>query len=172
MDHEQAARILSVHFPCSASALKSAYYQAMLRHHPDRSEGDRDNHEIAVSINLAYDFLTKTRLPVSPPISSRKHSSPSSERKSYKPHPPRPEYDRGFPDPKVVEIYVESSHILSLGYNGKKHILYIKFRRDRKVEIYRYFSVPDSVFRAMLDAPSKGKFANRYIHKVYKYERC
>ena len=82
-------------------------------------------------------------------------------------------YDRkpftpGFGDPGVSEVFVESSHIISTGYDRAKEILYIKFEGDR---VYAYFHVPESVFSDFLAAESHGRFASRYIYWQYEYVR-
>lgn len=61
---------------------------------------------------------------------------------------------------------VESSSLHSVGYEDG--LLEIRFRSGG---IYRYFDVPARVHRALLAAPSKGRFFNERIRDAYRYVR-
>ena len=80
----------------------------------------------------------------------------------------------GFPDPDVFEVFVKSSHIVSIGYAKSQRVLYVKFfrRGSRRCDVYRYFDVPEEVFNAFMEAESKGEYAHRAIYNRYPYERC
>ncbi|MEO6301772.1 MAG: KTSC domain-containing protein [Bacteroidia bacterium] len=55
---------------------------------------------------------------------------------------------------------VISSNISNVGYDKSNSSLAIKFSSG---SIYQYLNVPIKIFNAMIKAPSKGKFANKYI---------
>lgn len=63
-------------------------------------------------------------------------------------------------------IPVVSSHIVSIGYDGEN--LYIRFKDGA---LYIYYSVPQTVYRDLMSAGSKGSFLHRMIEKVYQYKR-
>lgn len=64
-------------------------------------------------------------------------------------------------------IPVDSSDLESVGFeNG---ILCIRFHRGGS---YYYYDVPESVFRDLLHAGSKGKFFHANIKNVYRYQRA
>src|SRR5690606_19829487 len=81
----------------------------------------------------------------------------------------RKSYSAGFPDASVLEIFVKSSNIVSVGYDAQRSILYVKFSGSG---VYRYFDVSGSVFDALLSAPSHGKYLNAAVVGRYRYERC
>ncbi|MCC7206843.1 MAG: KTSC domain-containing protein [Anaerolineae bacterium] len=58
---------------------------------------------------------------------------------------------------------VESTVIEAIGYS---RVLEIHFESGR---IYQYYDVPDDIFDAMLNAPSKGKFFNQNIRGKFRY---
>jgi hypothetical protein len=61
---------------------------------------------------------------------------------------------------------VASSNIAAVGYeNGD---LYIAFRNGT---VYRYFGVPQTVYTALMSAPSHGRFLNTYVRDFYPYQR-
>ena len=63
-------------------------------------------------------------------------------------------------------IPVISCNLSSVGYeNGT---LYIAFNSGG---FYSYANVPESVFRGLLNAPSKGKYFSANINKHYAYTR-
>lgn len=63
-------------------------------------------------------------------------------------------------------IPVSSSDLSSVGYeNGT---LYIAFHSGG---LYSYSGVPEHIYSALLDAPSKGKFFHANIKNVYAYRR-
>jgi len=65
---------------------------------------------------------------------------------------------------------VSSSAIHSAGYDhaGSSRSLYVKFHSGHE---YRYADVPPHVYRAFLDAPSKGHFFNSRIKGNYRCTR-
>lgn len=68
----------------------------------------------------------------------------------------------------MQRIPVESSDIVSIGYDSREHVLEIEFGGHR---IYRYFEVPEDVYRLFLRADSYGGYFNAHINKYYKYRR-
>jgi hypothetical protein len=61
---------------------------------------------------------------------------------------------------------VNSSQMKSLGYDARRKILEAEFATGA---VYRYFNVPASVYRAMLDADSIGAYFNKHIREGYAY---
>ena len=59
---------------------------------------------------------------------------------------------------------VESSVIQAVGHS---RVLEIQFESGR---IYQYYDVPQDIYDAMIDAPSKGKFFNANIRGRYPYK--
>ena len=64
--------------------------------------------------------------------------------------------------------YVDSSNLLSVGYDRSRAILEIEFKNRR---IYQYFNVPEIIFMELLNAPSKGKFFHQHIKNLFVYSR-
>lgn len=63
---------------------------------------------------------------------------------------------------------VDSTSLASIGYDAATATLEVEFRHGG---VYRYFLVPASVYRALIDAESKGRFLNEAIKERYPYER-
>lgn len=63
---------------------------------------------------------------------------------------------------------VSSSTIASIGYDRAEHVLEIEFVTG---SVYRYRLVPESVHRALMAAPSHGRFFNTRIRDRYPTER-
>jgi hypothetical protein len=61
---------------------------------------------------------------------------------------------------------VDSSVIDSVGFEGG--VLEVGFRNGG---VYRYHGVPRAAYVALMGAPSKGRFFNRYIRDAYGAER-
>jgi hypothetical protein len=76
----------------------------------------------------------------------------------------RKSFTRGFPDPDVFEVFVESSHIVSIEYSRATKTLYIKFDRN---SVHSYLNVPEAIFSDFLTAESHGKFAHLHIYHKY-----
>ncbi len=57
-----------------------------------------------------------------------------------------------------------SSVLASVGYDAATALLEIEFTSG---EVYRYFAVPPSVHRALMEAPSPGAYFNRSISDRY-----
>lgn len=64
-------------------------------------------------------------------------------------------------------IPVISRNVAAVGYNSGN--LYVAFKNTGT---YCYYDVPESVFRALLSAPSKGSFLERNVKGIYRYQKC
>jgi hypothetical protein len=65
---------------------------------------------------------------------------------------------------------IDSSVIISMGYDPVWRVLEIEFRDNR--EIYDYFDVPAEEYVAFCNAPSKGLYLNTVFKpKNYRTER-
>ena len=62
---------------------------------------------------------------------------------------------------------VISSCVVSVGYDGTSQTLEIDLRNG----IYKYHSVPQSIYDKFMKAESKGKFFHAYIRKSYRYTK-
>lgn len=65
-------------------------------------------------------------------------------------------------------VPVESKMILSVAYDGNKHILYLRFRSG---DLYRYVDFPNETFQQFLLAESKGQFFLSNIRNCFRYQR-
>lgn len=59
---------------------------------------------------------------------------------------------------------VASSVLRTVGYDSATAVLEIEFTSG---DVYRYFTVPPSVHRALMDAESPGAYFNRHISTRY-----
>ena len=62
---------------------------------------------------------------------------------------------------------VESSNILSVGYDETTSSLYVNYLSGT----YKYDDVDKSVYESLLTSPSKGRFMNENIKGQYNYSR-
>jgi hypothetical protein len=62
-------------------------------------------------------------------------------------------------------IRVQSSNIVSVGYDEKSKVLEIEFDNG----IYQYFDVPQDVYEDFMNAPSLGKFFHKEIKGKYRF---
>lgn len=62
---------------------------------------------------------------------------------------------------------VESSNLVSVGYDAGPQILQVEFKGGR---LYNYFRVPREKFEALLAAESAGKYLNSEIKPNHGYE--
>ena len=65
-------------------------------------------------------------------------------------------------------IYVDSSNVEAIGYDGDARELHVQFVSGRS---YVYYEVPQDVFDAFMSATSKGSFLNREIKGVYHFTK-
>ncbi|RVT67670.1 KTSC domain-containing protein [Niallia taxi] len=63
---------------------------------------------------------------------------------------------------------VASSNLVSVGYDDSVNTLYIQFRNGT----YKYYNVPNNVYRGLLNAPSKGRYHDAFIKNRYQYSRA
>lgn len=62
---------------------------------------------------------------------------------------------------------LESSGIAAAGYDPGTAVLELEFTTG---EVYRYYAVPPSVHRALVAAPSVGRYFSAHIRDVYPAE--
>lgn len=157
------------------SALNAAYRPLIRQWHPDRhhdSAGHDDASERAKAINAAYAYLALAieRGEVPPAPRGHRPHTPRAARGAgpgARASTPASKHDR-FPDDSVLEIFVKSSSIASVGYDSAAQFLYMRFHGGT---VYKYFEVPQPVFEALLNAPSRGAYANSHIIYRYRYEK-
>jgi len=66
-------------------------------------------------------------------------------------------------------ISVDSSNLVSVGYDAERRILEIEFHSG---SVYQYSGVPESVYRDLMSADSHGLYFDREIKKAgYPYDR-
>lgn len=68
----------------------------------------------------------------------------------------------------VARVSVESSSLLSIGYDHAARTLEIEFRSGAS---YRYLAVPATVFEELKKAPSKGRYFAQSIRGRYEFQR-
>ena len=65
-------------------------------------------------------------------------------------------------------VSVESTTLATVAYDEARELLQLEFCSRA---VYLYFGVPPAVHRALLDAPSKGRYFNRAIRGRYTYRQ-
>src|SRR5574338_19586 len=68
----------------------------------------------------------------------------------------------------MQRIPVESSDIVSIGYDPKAQVLEIEFKEDR---IYQYFDVEQRIYDLFMATDSFGEYFYAHINKHYRYKR-
>lgn len=63
---------------------------------------------------------------------------------------------------------VTSSNINSIGYDPQSATLEVEFTSG---DVYQYFSVPEHLYRGLMNASSTGQFLNDYIRNSYRYQK-
>ena len=63
---------------------------------------------------------------------------------------------------------VSSSNLRSVGYDRDSSVLEIQFQTG---SVYQYVGLPESVYRALLAAGSKGSFFNANIKGTFPYRQ-
>ena len=63
---------------------------------------------------------------------------------------------------------VESSSLAAVGFDGAVNELTVSFRSGK---VYRYFQVPNSVYRALVSAPSIGRTFNETVRDRFPSQR-
>lgn len=147
--------------------LKKAYKVLIKQWHPDRFQNKPDMESLSIKktqlLNKAYRFLLD-ELEKTEDKQSANNENQSQTRHNYS----WQTYSDGFPDPAAVEFFLNSSHIISTGYNKTKKILFLKFLGD---EIFLYFDVPGFVFDHILKAESPGKYAMKFIYDRFRHRK-
>jgi hypothetical protein len=168
--------MLEIAPPFDGLTLKKSYHKLIGKWHPDRNNESPEKHfeatEKSKVINLAYEYLSElleenggTYFSIEPLDTSEKWDwSEIQPKRRYE----GKSYTSGFPDTQVIEIFLKSSHIISVGYNEKSKRLYIKFSGNI---VYCYFDVPVFIYNSLLAADSHGKYCHSYIYKKYRYTR-
>jgi len=64
--------------------------------------------------------------------------------------------------------FVEFTTLRSAGHDPKSAVLELQFRNGA---VYRYFLVPQRVYRDLMGAPSKGGYFNQNVRGRYRYQR-
>ena len=67
----------------------------------------------------------------------------------------------------MQRAFVESTTLRS-GHDPKSAVVELQFRNGA---VYRYFLVPQQVYRGLMGAPSKGGYFNQNIRGRYPYQR-
>lgn len=67
----------------------------------------------------------------------------------------------------IIFIPVESSNIISVGYDETTSSMYVNYPSGT----YKYDGVDKSVYESFLTSPSKGRFMNENIKGQYNYSR-
>jgi hypothetical protein len=67
----------------------------------------------------------------------------------------------------IIFTSVESSNIISVGYDETTSSMYVKYPSG----IYKYDDVDKSVYESLLTSTSKGRFMNENIKGQYNYSR-
>ena len=62
---------------------------------------------------------------------------------------------------------VDSTAIDSVGYDPETAVLEVEFTSG---EVYRYFAVPRSIYRDLVEADSPGQFFSEHVREVYPTE--
>ena len=63
---------------------------------------------------------------------------------------------------------LDSQMFLSVAYDGKQRILYLRFRSG---DVYRYFQFSNDDYQHFLTAESKGRHFLSHIRNCFHYER-
>ena len=65
-----------------------------------------------------------------------------------------------------MRIAVESTTLAAVEYDEPRELLQLEFCSRA---VYLYFSVPPTVYQALLRAPSKGRYFNQSIRGRFRY---
>lgn len=64
--------------------------------------------------------------------------------------------------------YIKSSNLRTVGYEAETRLLDIEFGSR---SVYRYFEVPEQVYRELLEAESAGRYFAQHIRDGYEFRR-
>jgi hypothetical protein len=65
-----------------------------------------------------------------------------------------------------MRVAVESTTLATVEYDEARELLQLEFCSRA---VYLYFSVPPTVYQALLSAPSKGRYFNQTIRGRFRY---
>ncbi len=68
----------------------------------------------------------------------------------------------------MLATTVESTTLAAVSYDVPNHRLCLEFRNR---QVYCYSCVPPAVYRALIAAPSKGAYFNRYIRGRFPFRK-
>ena len=68
----------------------------------------------------------------------------------------------------VETLIVDSTAIREVSYYPDVERLFVEFKNGRE---YEYLNVPAHVMNGLRDAPSKGKFLNKYVLAFYRFKK-
>lgn len=69
----------------------------------------------------------------------------------------------------VETLTVDSSAIREVAYYPDVERLFVEFKNGKE---YEYINVPAHVMNGLRDAPSKGKFLNKYVLAFYRFRKA
>ena len=69
----------------------------------------------------------------------------------------------------VETLTVDSSAISEVAYYPSVERLFVLFKNGRE---YEYLNVPNHVMNGLREAPSKGKFLNKYVLAFYRFKKA
>ncbi|MBB1274314.1 KTSC domain-containing protein [Psychromonas sp. SR45-3] len=67
----------------------------------------------------------------------------------------------------MERISVDSSNLVSVGYNEETCTLEIEFNSG----LYQYFDVPSYIHEELMNSGSKGSYLNTNVKNTYQYEK-
>lgn len=65
--------------------------------------------------------------------------------------------------------FVSSSSIAAVGYDAASETLEVEFTNG---SIYQYYNVPQPIYEAFMDSPSKGQFLSSQIKDRFPYAKA
>lgn len=68
----------------------------------------------------------------------------------------------------MQRLPVESTDLVSIGYDAKERVLEIEFKENR---VYQYFDVAPDIYERFMRADSYGEFFFAHINKHYRYKK-
>ena len=68
----------------------------------------------------------------------------------------------------ITRNIVQSSNIVSIGYDEQSQTLEVEFKDGA---IYQYYNVPQPLYSELMNSSSVGKFLNQYIKNSYPFAR-
>lgn len=68
----------------------------------------------------------------------------------------------------MKRLFVESSNICSIGYDGNQSVLQVEFNNG---SIYNYYNVPKRIYSELINAESYGRYLDKHVKKAgFRYE--